>query len=962
MSAYNRVIMGLISKLREILNFTPQKVIKTSDNFSNVLHALSYIDKLSESHLPKEIGKTKVIEFNSKRAVEINANYFSELFQQNDDMIFPVFFGIYESQVLVDQLKAYNHDASEKINEDKTLNFSVAFFFNNKLELEEEISVFVPANSMLLMQADLLIIEDESKKIEEEMYAIFNGLSSSLSFTEKLEKMNSIIQEKFGLKQKRLGHVFPFSPENMISLDDLILLHSFYSDDLKRALEDPNDNIKQFILGTSKNIDIDRYSNWHQSVMGTVLTPSSFLNARWPSKSEYALSTMQQFSVNYSRGWDKTLNSVKGDINSKVRTINGPPGSGKTTLLKDIFADLIVEQALKMTEFESPDDAFERINSFNITQDDNYPTVNWKMNSKLQGYGIVVASSNNAAVENISKELPRKVDLFQEELSEIDYFKTIYSENYGVEESEISGFFSVPGGKSGNAKKIEKALDQIQKTAYSSEQMNWGEVKACFLIQYNKVQKIKQEIETSRQEQKETGEEIQKFKDKGLNLQDPISVNNAVSLKESSEFQLAKLWFNNDFRTEQSRLFYEAIRVRKAFILSVSQSKKGKIIFQAINIWKNRSRVPDSEAIAIQNAFQIVQLIIPVISSTFASIQNFFKYLGKDSIDNLFIDEAGQALPIQAIGAIWRSKKILAVGDPLQIAPVQPIASYLLSLIAKAFAIDELYTSPNASVQALGDRACPIGTDLSTGWIGIPLWVHRRCLDPMFSISNRISYEEKMVQGAGNKVGAGYWFDVKGKTKLKQFVPEQLVILSNKIEKRLAYKAGKLGITLEDIYVISPFNAVASNVAAIECPKGVSDDIFKKWQKNNVGTVHKFQGKEAKVVFFVIGSDENSEGSIDWAVSTPNLLNVAATRAKNEFYIIGNEDLFSSKQSLDVAHEIFNSSTPDYEYEKLIDYLTSDNLEAPDVLDELVQSDELNLQAIKLWQSKNKDKVKIKTK
>lgn len=445
MSAYNRVIMGLISKLREILNFTPQKVIKTSDNFSNVLHALSYIDKLSESHLPKEIGKTKVIEFNSKRAVEINANYFSELFQQNDDMIFPVFFGIYESQVLVDQLKAYNHDASEKINEDKTLNFSVAFFFNNKLELEEEISVFVPANSMLLMQADLLIIEDESKKIEEEMYAIFNGLSSSLSFTEKLEKMNSIIQEKFGLKQKRLGHVFPFSPENMISLDDLILLHSFYSDDLKRALEDPNDNIKQFILGTSKNIDIDRYSNWHQSVMGTVLTPSSFLNARWPSKSEYALSTMQQFSVNYSRGWDKTLNSVKGDINSKVRTINGPPGSGKTTLLKDIFADLIVEQALKMTEFESPDDAFERINSFNITQDDNYPTVNWKMNSKLQGYGIVVASSNNAAVENISKELPRKVDLFQEELSEIDYFKTIYSENYGVEESEISGFFSVPG-------------------------------------------------------------------------------------------------------------------------------------------------------------------------------------------------------------------------------------------------------------------------------------------------------------------------------------------------------------------------------------------------------------------------------------------------------------------------------------------------------------------------------------
>ena len=32
-------------------------------------------------------------------------------------------------------------------------------------------------------------------------------------------------------------------------------------------------------------------------------------------------------------------------------------------------------------------------------------------------------------------------------------------------------------------------------------------------------------------------------------------------------------------------------------------------------------------------------------------------------------------------------------------------------------------------------------------WIGIPLWVHRRCAYPMFTIANDISYDGLMVQG-----------------------------------------------------------------------------------------------------------------------------------------------------------------------------------------------------------------------
>ena len=60
----------------------------------------------------------------------------------------------------------------------------------------------------------------------------------------------------------------------------------------------------------------------------------------------------------------------------------------------------------------------------------------------------------------------------------------------------------------------------------------------------------------------------------------------------------------------------------------------------------------------------------------------------------------------------------------------------------------------------------------------------------------------------------------------------------------------------------------------------------------NVGTVHTFQGKEAPIVFFVLGADRQSRGAAHWAVTEANIMNVAATRAKEEFYIIGDKKLY----------------------------------------------------------------------
>ncbi len=86
------------------------------------------------------------------------------------------------------------------------------------------------------------------------------------------------------------------------------------------------------------------------------------------------------------------------------------------------------------------------------------------------------------------------------------------------------------------------------------------------------------------------------------------------------------------------------------------------------------------------------------------------------------------------------------------------------------------------------------------------------------------------------------------------------------------------GVQDKDISVITPFKTVQQNLKRMLSDKMVS------------GTIHTMQGKEASVVIMVLGGNSESPGARNWAVSEPNLLNVAATRAKRRFYVIGDRN------------------------------------------------------------------------
>ena len=355
------------------------------------------------------------------------------------------------------------------------------------------------------------------------------------------------------------------------------------------------------------------------------------------------------------------------------------------------------------------------------------------------------------------------------------------------------------------------------------------------------------------------------------------------------DLQMSTPWFDQSYRVLQSKLFVMALRVRKQFLYENRKNIKAAII-----IWGQQKKYLEKKAV-IEAAWNWINMTIPVISSTFASISRRCKNLGKETLWHLFNDEAGQALPQAAVGAIYRSKYVMAVGDPLQIKPVLTLDSNTLDMLGRHFGVTEKYLSESASVQTLVDAASQYGfyrkqDKCDDSWIGIPLWVHRRCRYPMFTISNTISYDGFMVQGI-KEYGKTGWFDVGGTADNKyveaqgEFLLQKLKEMSDKNPKILDKKEKDV------IYVITPFSNVAYHLS-----RKLQKIGFTRYDEHgkptNVGTVHTFQGKEAPIVFFVLGADRQSSGAARWAVTEPNIMNVAATRAKEAFYIIGDKKLY----------------------------------------------------------------------
>lgn len=796
------------------------------------------------------------------------------------------------------------------------------------------------------------------------------------------------------------------------SRSDDDFLNSFFIKDLNRLiagrLAKTGDGLRRYLEPPAKMPKIDVRKDRGRAL--ELLHPSSFPVGCWPA--EHPLVWSQQVAINAM--W-KDLAHAGGTF-----AVNGPPGTGKTTLLRDVVAAIVVDRAVLLANRGGSLLGDKR------TLDIGGRSVPYyALDPALAGFSIVVASSNNGAVENISLELPKDAAIHDIWSGKVDAYRDIAGElidepawamiagrlgNKGNRTDFVSKFWWQKGNDGEQVSGLRERLDAIKqgkaspgipwknavdqfnqalaieqawrkrlaklhgvptvldgleldrKTA-AGEHLGAMDAQSGIQLQVQSLMdRIAHAAETMKRLNKRLGtlkdtkpgflewlstfgkshrewradlrrimDELQKIegaesvlqgqsKDANKSLERAYTrleqlngkLRDIAAKIEEVEEELSQAkevmglhwpdltapdhdqersspWAHPDWRAARIRVFIAAMNLHRAFIEDNAWKMMANL---GIAMDMLGGGIPDPKVRAV--ALESLALVCPVISTTFASVATLFGDLGPETIGWLLIDEAGQATPQAAAGAIWRALRVVVVGDPLQLEPVVTLPRTIeASLAACNGGVDNRWHPSRTSVQMLADQTTPIGTTVGEGddgiWVGAPLRVHRRCDDPMFSISNAVAYDGLMVhqkKPSSAPWPASSWINVPKASGNGNWIPAEGDALRQLLEDLLRQHQVPAG----DIFLISPFRDVVREL------RGIGKDFNLDYRR--VGTVHTTQGKEADVVIMVLGG--GTGGAKDWAASKPNLLNVAASRAKARLFVVGDRADWAKRRYFDV--------------------------------------------------------------
>lgn len=825
---------------------------------------------------------------------------------------------------------------------------------------------------------DILIKDDEDKKPIpldlETINEVYEYLVTSFEIPEAM-----LTGQQFGIATHRSISSYRSDTQKDTAPDNTpqpSILNSFFLNDINTVqqlikMDKCTSNLRKYIglelpLAPVKLLDAD-------GALEKNIAPQRFPAASWPSPYRHPLVMLQQVAVNVA---------AQELRDGGIMGINGPPGTGKTTLFRDIIASVVTERALRMLEYNNPTDAFTCTGKKVYYGQSNQYWEIYTLDPKLKGFEVLIASSNNKAVQNVSAELPG-LGAIANDASHLRYFKCLSDKLLG---SETWGLISAVLGNSSNrnsfgsnfwwdqetgiASYLEAIISQTKVMNIKNPSTGIREKKIPIIVQENDpplnrneaaanwkraCQDFKDLFERSSSTLEALGDlrdmiqELEKYEaeadpsyqvsdmiDKHLKLM-PSFLKRLFMFREARVWsdELQRLtrwhnikervssrskelqpnivnkellggckeilhsmapWCNTEVKILRHEVFIAAMKLHKAFIDGAAKPLHNNLgaFMQGFSTQKYKVEVRDF----VPDLWSSFFLVVPSASTTFASAGKMLEHLPKESLGWLLIDEAGQATPQSALGAIMKAKRVVIAGDPMQLDPIVTLPDKLIKRLCEQFGVNKRrFVSPAASVQTLADTAslyfAEFSSTLGYRLAGIPLLIHRRCNNPMFNISNTIAYSGLMIhkKDSGDSsivkhLGSSQWFnvesDVQSKDKWSEAEGEAVIKLLSVLKNQ--------NVT-PDLYIISPFRVVADNLREMIKKNKELTSWFELSYKLNerVGTVHTTQGREAEAVILVLGAQGGKlKSSREWVCATPNILNVAVTRAKEALYIVGN--------------------------------------------------------------------------
>lgn len=279
-------------------------------------------------------------------------------------------------------------------------------------------------------------------------------------------------------------------------------------------------------------------------------------------------------------------------------------------------------------------------------------------------------------------------------------------------------------------------------------------------------------------------------------------------------------------------------------------------------------------------------------------------------IDLLIVDEAGQVSPEVGIATFTLAKQAVVVGDVKQIEPIWNVTHKIdIGNLKKCEIIKEYddivyekefdpkgFLSSTGSIMKMAQNASGF-KEANLHEKGVLLTEHRRCYDEIINYCNVLAYDGKLIplRGKAKKdllFPPMYCIHVEGQSTRNpngsRFNIEEVKTIinwltDNKTEIEKKYKSIEHAVG-----IITPFTGQKNSLKSALKDAGFKVDDFK------IGTVHALQGAERPIVLFSMVYGDEDKGTLFFdRDNKPNMLNVAVSRAKDNFIVFANTKILN---------------------------------------------------------------------
>jgi len=301
---------------------------------------------------------------------------------------------------------------------------------------------------------------------------------------------------------------------------------------------------------------------------------------------------------------------------------------------------------------------------------------------------------------------------------------------------------------------------------------------------------------------------------------------------------------------------------------------------------KKRRHKPIRSLIA--EAGNVIQVIKPVFMMSPLSVA---KFIMPETVefDMVIFDEASQVKPVDAFGAILRSKQLIVVGDDKQLPPT--------SFFETTIDVDEDYSeSPTADLESI------LGLSLAQGMPQKMLrWHYRSQHESLITVSNFEFYDDKLVifpspDKDKREVGLVYHYlpnTEYGRGKNRSNIGEAKEVANAVMEHARQSPDLTLGVAA---FSISQRDAIRDQLEILRRMDPNLEPFFRSHPEEPffIKNLENVQGDERDVIFISVGYGRTHEGKISMNFGPLNQdggerrLNVLITRARRRCEVFTN--------------------------------------------------------------------------